>query len=164
FHFDSWREQMGPGLWLPTYVYTEESDSPKIQFKAQTRLWGYSASRANNQTEFTSLTVDSEKAVDEVDETENISPVMSLRAWEREAADNVLEKIEKAGLLAPAGDVDKVLQTVVNNLEVTNGLNIEPEVRCRVMLTSPLDSFTVGHTIVLSRGLIDVLPDEASLA
>src|SRR5262249_52452268 len=36
--------------------------------------------------------------------------------------------------------------------------------RCRVLLTSPLESFTVGHTIVLSRGLIDVLPDEASLA
>src|SRR4029077_5879972 len=27
-----------------------------------------------------------------------------------------------------------------------------------------LESFTLGHTIVLSRGLIDVLPDEASLA
>jgi hypothetical protein len=31
-------------------------------------------------------------------------------------------------------------------------------------LTSPLESFSVGNTIVLSRGLIDVLPDEASLA
>src|SRR5262249_26521957 len=28
---------------------------------------------------------------------------------------------------------------------------------------STLESFTIGHTIVLSRGLIDVLPDEASL-
>lgn len=164
FHFDSWREEMEPGLWLPTYVYTEESDSPKIQFKAQTRLWGYSASRASTQAEFTSLTVDSEKVVDPDETTTNLSPVMSLRAWEREAADNVLDKIQKAGLLAPAGDVDKVLETVVNNLQATNALNIEPEVHCRVMLTSPLDSFTVGHTIVLSRGLIDVLPDEASLA
>jgi hypothetical protein len=34
----------------------------------------------------------------------------------------------------------------------------------RVLLTSPLESFTIGHTIVVSRGLIDVLPDEASLA
>jgi hypothetical protein len=31
-------------------------------------------------------------------------------------------------------------------------------------MTSTLESFTVGHTIVISRGLIDVLPDEASLA
>jgi Peptidase family M48 len=41
---------------------------------------------------------------------------------------------------------------------------VEPEVRCRVMMTSTLESYTIGHTIVLSRGLIDVLPDEASLA
>jgi hypothetical protein len=53
---------------------------------------------------------------------------------------------------------------VVNNLEVTNNIDVEPEVRCRVMMTSTLESYTVGHTIVMSRGLIDVLPDEASLA
>jgi Peptidase family M48 len=53
---------------------------------------------------------------------------------------------------------------VVNNLEVTNNIDLEPDVRCRVMMTSTLESFTVGHTIVMSRGLIDVVPDEASLA
>ncbi len=64
----------------------------------------------------------------------------------------------------PWASVDKILQTVVNNLIVTNNLEIIPDVRCRVLLTSPLESFTVGHTIVVSRGLLDVLPDEASLA
>jgi hypothetical protein len=57
-----------------------------------------------------------------------------------------------------------VLETVVNNLEVTNNLDIQPEIRCRILITSTLESFTLGHTIVLSRGLVDVLPDEASLA
>jgi hypothetical protein len=33
-----------------------------------------------------------------------------------------------------------------------------------VLLTEPLESFTIGRTIVLGRGLLDVLPDEASLA
>jgi hypothetical protein len=33
-----------------------------------------------------------------------------------------------------------------------------------VLLTVPLETFSVGNTIVISRGLIDVLPDEASLA
>jgi len=47
---------------------------------------------------------------------------------------------------------------------VTNNLDIQPEVRCRVLMTSTLESFTIGHTIVLSRGLVDVVPDEASLA
>jgi hypothetical protein len=60
--------------------------------------------------------------------------------------------------------VDKVLTTVVNNLIVTNNLDIQPEVRAKVLLTSPLESFTIGHTIVVSKGLLDVLPDEASLA
>jgi hypothetical protein len=31
------------------------------------------------------------------------------------------------------------------------------------MLTTPLETFSVGNTIVISRGLIDVLPDESSL-
>ena len=63
-----------------------------------------------------------------------------------------------------SGEVDKVLETVVNNLEVTNNLDIEPDVHCRVLLTGTLESFSIGHTIVMSRGLLDVLPDEASLA
>src|ERR1700691_1978808 len=72
--------------------------------------------------------------------------------------------LQKIGLLAPPGEVDKVLQTVVNNLLVTNNIDLQTDVRCRVLLTSPLESFTIGHTIVISRGLLDVLPDEASLA
>ena len=33
-----------------------------------------------------------------------------------------------------------------------------------MLLTTPLESFAIGHTIVISRGMIDVLPDEAALA
>ena len=80
------------------------------------------------------------------------------------AEDNVLERLTKAGVLAPEGEVDKVLDQVLTNLEVTNKLDIQPEVRARILLTAPLESFTVGHTVVISRGLLDVLPDEASLA
>src|SRR5262249_50878218 len=80
------------------------------------------------------------------------------------AEDNVLDRLQIAGLLAPDGPVNKVLETVVNNLEITNNLDIQPPIRARVLLTTPIESFTIGHTIVLSRGFIDVLPDEASLA
>jgi hypothetical protein len=38
------------------------------------------------------------------------------------------------------------------------------EANGRVLLTTPLETFSVGQTIVISRGLLDVLPDEASLA
>jgi hypothetical protein len=171
FHFDSWRENMGPNLWLPAYVYSEESNlgylmgRRHLRFKGQTRLWGYNVGRGTAETELTAMTVESDKVEDNGDAVEHISPVISQRHWERQAEDNVLQRMQKASLLAPENsEVEKVLQTVVTNLEVTNNLEIEPEVRVRVLLTSPLETFSVGHTIVMSRGLIDVLPDEASLA
>ena len=85
------------------------------------------------------------------------TPVVAERMWERQAEDNAIERLQKIGLLAPPGDVDKVLQTVVNNLLVTNNIDLQGDIRCRVLLTSPLESFTIGHTIVISRGLLDVL-------
>ena len=92
------------------------------------------------------------------------SPIEAEREWQHQAEINVLDRLQRVGLLSPPGDIDKVLETVVNNLEVTNNLDIQPEVHCRVLLTSTLEMFSIGHTIVLSRGLLDVLPDEASLA
>ncbi len=170
FHFDSWREYMGPGMWLPAYVYTEESNmgylvgTRHLRFKGQTRLWGYNVGKPNAENELTALRVESDGVKDKIEDAEGTSPVYALRAWERQAEDNVIQRLEKAALMAPDGEVNKVLETVITNLEVTNNLDIEPEVRARVLLTSPLESFTIGHTIVLSRGLVDVLPDEASLA
>lgn len=170
FHFDSWREYMGPGLWLPAYVYTEESRMGylvglrHLRFKGQTRLWGYNVGKNNGQNELTAMIVESDDVKDKIEDAEGTSPVYALREWERQAEDNVIQRLTKAALIAPDGEVNKTLETVVNNLEVTNNLNIEPDVRVRVLLTTPLESFTIGHTIVLSRGLIDVLPDEASLA
>src|SRR5205823_12202035 len=101
---------------------------------------------------------------DQAENANDYSPIEAARLWSRQAEDNVTSTLERLGLVAPAGEVDKVLETVINNLEVTNDLDIQPEVRCRVLMTSTLESFTLGHSIVLSRGLIDVLPDEASLA
>lgn len=168
-HFDSWRVQAGPGLWLPAYVYSEESDLKRglgrpLRYKSQTRVWGYDVGRRSGLDEFTKIQVEAREAKDESEASADLSPVGGMRAWERLAEDNALDRMTEAGLLAPPGEVDQVLKTVVTNLEATNGLDVQPEVRCRVLLTTPFESFTIGHTIVLSRGLIDVLPDEASLA
>ena len=170
FHFDSWRQNVQPGLWLPVYVYSEESDlrysiDRTLRFKGETRLWGYDLSNPNHQSELTRVLVDSPDNVQDASQSStDSSPVASEREWQRESEENVLDRLVKAGLLAPPGDVDKVLETVVNNLIVTNHLESLPPIHCRVLLTSPLESFSVGDTIILSRGLIDVLPDEASLA
>ncbi len=172
FHFDSWRVFAGDNQWLPAYIYCEETNlrygvARKLMFKAQTRLWGYDLNlvRVRREQELNKILVESRTPVkDQADDNHDYSPIQEQRLWERQAEDNVADRMEKLGVLAPAGDVDKVLVTVVNNLIVTNNLDIEPEVRCRVLMTSTLESFDIGHTIVLSRGLIDVLPDEASLA
>src|ERR1700730_17409357 len=170
FHFDSWRVNTGPNLWLPAFIYSEESDlnyalSKRLSFKAQTRLWGYNLGHSAQGQELSKILIESQTPVKDQTTTANdISPVMAQRNWDRQAEDNVIDRLERLGLLAPEGEVDKVLDTVVNNLEVTNNLDLQPEIRCRVLLTSTLESFTIGHTIVFSRGLIDVLPDEASLA
>jgi len=169
-HFDSWRLNLRPGAWLPAYIYSEESDlktglGRDLHFRAQTRLWGYDLRGLNKNSEFTQILVDSPQSVkDQTDVAADPSPVVAQRMWERQAEDNVVERLQKIGLLAPSGDVDKILLTVVNNLLVTNNIDLQSDVRCRVLLTSPLESFTIGHTIVVSRGLLDVLPDEASLA
>jgi hypothetical protein len=166
-HFDSWRSNLRPGVWLPTFIYSEETD-PKHDhpgvpmFKSQTRFWAYDVEGLKHSSEMTAVKV--EGAVTDSEGPKESGPVESARIWERMAEDNVLDHLQRVGLLAPAGDVEKVLQTVVNNVIITNNLDIVPDVRIRVLLTTPLESFTIGHTIVLSRGLVDVLPDEASLA
>ncbi len=167
FHMDSWRLNLIPGYWVPAYIYSEEGDftagaKNKIAFKAQTRMWGYNLKTSTANDELTNIRVDSVK--DDTPTAQDASPLAAEREWQQQAEDNVLERLERAGLLAPEGDVDKILQTVVNNLEITNNIELPRPVRTRVLTTSPLETFSVGNTIVVSRGLIDVLPDEASLA
>jgi hypothetical protein len=170
FHFDSWRVLAGPQEWLPAYVYSEEGEvkyamTRRLTFKSQTRLWGYNVGRTKQEQELNKIMVEAALPVkDQAEGANDYSPLQAQRNWDLQAEDNVVDRMERLGLLAPRGEVDKVLETVVNNIEVTNNLNIEPEVRCRVLTTSTLESFTISHTIVVSRGLIDVLPDEASLA
>ena len=169
-HFDSWRQNLRPGIWLPSLIYSEESDlkyrlGQTLHFKAQTRLWGYNLKDLRRNSEFTEITVDAPQSVqDQSQKAQDASPIEAQRQWERQAELNVIDRLQQIGLLAPEGEIDKVLQTVVNNVMVTNNLDIQPEVHCRVLLTTPLESFTIGHTIVMSRGMIDVLPDEAALA
>jgi hypothetical protein len=167
FHFDSWRLSAGTGEWVPALIYVEEVPSQEkhksgLGFKAQTRLWGYNSGKAERIDELTSLSVELETPAREQDNLNDSSPLESQRSWEHQAEENILDRLEKGSFLAVKGPVDQVLDTVINNLIATNDLNLQ--VQCRVILTTPLESFTVGRTIVISRGLLDVLPDEASLA
>src|SRR5258708_3161213 len=167
FHMDSWRLNLIPGYWVPSYIYSEEGDfsagvKNKTAFKAQTRIWGYDLKKGGKDDELTQIRVDSVK--DESAAAQDASPLQAERVWQQQAEDNVIERLTSAGLVAPEGDVDRILQTLVNNMEGRTNIACPRPVRTRVLLTAPLETFSVGNTIVISRGLIDVLPDEASLA
>jgi len=162
-HFDSWRMNLQPGQWLPALIYSQESNIKKssnsaVRSRAQTRLWGYNLANSDRPPDFNQLPHEQPP----IQSPRDYSPVEAEQHWQERAEANVLDRLQRIGLIAPPGEVDKVLETVMNNLEVTNNLDVD--VHCRVLLISTLESFSIGHTIVVSRGLIDVLPDEASLA
>ena len=170
FHFDSWRLNTLGIRWMPAYIYTEQSDphdasSHGLWFKAQTRIWGYDLQQAGDHREYDKPLMDNLASVDprRHEASQDLSPQLSAgqRASTRE--EDVVERLQLAGLVAPDGEVDHILETVVNNLLITNNLDTAG-VHCRVLLTTPLESFVLGRTIVVSRGLLDVLPDEATLA
>jgi len=168
-HFDCWRVNTG-GMWVPAYIYAQEEEYRTALIKtsamrAQTRLWGYERAHEQADEAFTNLTVDIPQGVkDDSDSATDNSPLQSSRIWQEEAAQNVIDRLSRGGLISPPGEVDQVLETVVSNLLVSANINLDFKVKCRVLLTTPLESMSLNHTILLSRGLIDVLPDEASLA
>jgi hypothetical protein len=170
FHFDSWRLNTLSIMWMPAYVYTEESNphdpsSHGLWFKAQTRIWGYDMGHAGDHREYAKPLTDTPVWVDPKrhEASQDLSPAYTLEQSTYTPEDNVVERLQVTGLMAPDGEVDRILETVVNNLMVTNDLDLAG-VRCRVLLTTPLESFVMGRTIVINRGLLDVLPDEATLA
>lgn len=168
-HFDSWRLNTGE-LWLPSFIYAQDESernglTHSAPIRAQTRLWDYQRTRETEDQIFMNMSIDVPQGVrDSSEDALENSPLQSFRMWEQQAAVNVTNRLQRAGLLAPAGEVDQVLDTVLNNLEVTNNIYLDPPIRARILLTTPLESIAVNHTILISRGLIDVLPDEASLA
>jgi len=158
FHFDSWRGNVQPSIWLPMAIYVEDRD-----FRAQSYIWGYgfrlpSAVVADNQTDAGERTEQAGAS------SQDVSPLEAQRDWESQSERNVLDRLTQAGLLANPSDFDRVLQTVTNNLIVGSNLALPGDVHCRVLLTSTLESLSVGNTIILSKGLIDVLPNEEDLA
>jgi hypothetical protein len=159
FRMDSWRLNLIPNYWVPSYIYSEGGLQME-SFKAQTRIWAYDVKKSSKDGELAQIRVES--VTDRSATAQDASPLQAERLWEQQAEDEVMDSLTNSGLLAADGDVDRILQTVVNNLELTNNLDLA--VRTRVLLTAPLETFSVGNTIVISRGLLDVLPDEASLA
>jgi hypothetical protein len=166
FHFDSWRTNIQPGVWMPASIYVEDSfqtfTNRTRSLRGQTTYWGYSLKLPTRESDAESLEV--EGAVDESDSSQDVSPLEARRLWVGQAEQNVLDRLVQAGLVAPPSDFDKVLDQVASNIVISNQLQLPNDIHCRVILTDPLEALAIGNTILISKGLIDVLPNEESLA
>ena len=165
-HFDSWRGNLQPDLWLPVSVYVEESDRGdghmSSAMRAQTHFWGYSLALPTRESD--NVSVEVEGAIDQSGDSQDVTPLEATRAWVQQAEDNVIERLVKAGLVAPPNAFDKTLEQIVTNLAVPSNLNLPSPIDCRIMLTTTVEATTIGNTILLSKGLIDTLPNEESIA
>jgi hypothetical protein len=168
FHFDSWRINVQPGIWLPVAVYVEEThrtSGDQFGLRAQTHFWGYSLRLPTRESENVSVKVDD--AVDKSDDSQDVGPLQASRAWVTEAENNVIDRLVEAGLVAPltpGGYENTVLDQIVINLQVPNNLAFTDQVHTRILLSTTIEATTVGNTILISKGLIDTLPNEESIA
>jgi len=169
FHFDSWRMNVQPGIWLPVAVYVEETQRTEadkaVGLKAQTHFWGYSLKLPTRDSENVSVRVDD--AVDKSEDSQDVGPLQASRMWITQAENNVIDRLVEAGLVAPldaGGYEEKVLGQIVINLVVPNNLAFTEQIHCRVLLTDTVEATTVGNTILISKGLIDSLPSEEAIA
>lgn len=169
FHFDSWRLNVQPGIWLPVAVYVEETErmegNKSVGLKAQTHFWGYSLKLPTRDSENVSVKVDD--AVDKSDDSQDVTPLQASRAWITQAENNVIDRLVEAGLVAPlntGGYENQILDQIVVNLAVPNNLAFTDPIHCRVLLTTTLETTTVGNTILISKGLLDTLPNEPAIA
>ncbi|HEV2488069.1 MAG TPA: M48 family metalloprotease [Terracidiphilus sp.] len=169
FHFDSWRMNVQPGIWLPVAVYVEETQrtegSKSVGLKAQTHFWGYSLKLPTRDSENVSVKVDD--AVDRSNDSQDVGPLQASHMWITQAENNIIDRLVEAGLVAPlenGGYENKVLDQIVVNLVVPNNLAFTDQIHTRVMLTDTIEATTVGNTIILSKGLVDSLPSEEAIA
>ncbi len=157
YHFDSWRTNVQPDLWLPTSFYVEESDpksvSRTLKFKAINHIWGYVLKVPPPESENTSLDVVG--ATDVSNDAQDVSPLGAQRAWVQQAEDNVVERLFQAGLLDAPSEFDKTLEALANNILAYNNITLSRPIRCRTLLTEPLESLAIGNTIVVSKSLLD---------
>ena len=89
------------------------------------------------------------------------------RRWMREVENYVLDVLTREGYLAPEGAFEtSVCSQVISNLLAIARLSepIDPHVRCRVLLSSRLDLRLLGHTMLISIGVLDTAGDEATVA
>jgi hypothetical protein len=158
-----------PGIWLPVAVYVEATQrtpsEKQVALKAQTHFWGYSLKLPTRDSENVTIKVDD--AVDHSSDLQDVGPLQASHMWNSQAEKRAIDRLVVAGLVAPVeagGFENKVLDQIVINLAVPNSLAFTGQVHTCVLLTDTIEATTVGNSILMSRGLIDSLPNEEAIA
>jgi len=142
FQFDSFRERDPWGNWLPSVTYFDDrhtyvSDGDlRNDYRGYSILWRHSAGERQPQS---------------------IS-----RPVTDSGTGGVVEQLERDGVLAKVGPEEEMLNAIVQQIQRAAG--IRGTIQCRILVTTPVEMFSVGRTIVVSRGLLNVVPDKAVLA
>ncbi len=82
-------------------------------------------------------------------------PLGAQRAWVQQAEDNIVDRLFQAGLIDAPSEFDKTLEALAGNILAYNNITLSRPIRCRTLLTEPLESIAVGNTIIISKGLLD---------
>jgi hypothetical protein len=141
FHFDSWRQEVSPGVWLPSYTYFDDS-----------RFWNQTKKELNAALE-TSFHLRGHVWVWQYQNRDDSDQPSS----------SILRVLQEAGLLGSPGAIESQLMDVLSEIETSNGI-INPTLRCRILLTTPAELFSSGNTIIISRGLLNLLRSKSALA
>jgi len=162
-HFDSWRTNIGSDQWVPIASYVEEQIPNDTILHGQIHLWGYGLS-AHSKHPGDHVSVSIDNAVDRSDNNEVVDPLVAWREWGKLSSSNVLDRLEQSGLLAPASSFNTILDQIATNIIVPNDLQFSEDVHCRILLTETVEATTVGNTLLLSRGMIETMPNEETIA
>ncbi len=137
--FDSVRTEVAPGSWLPSYSYFDE-----------TRTWRQIDRDAETDIRYRGHIF--------IWGYQDFHPTNDEMIWDHKPDEIV--RLETDRVLARPGSMERTLTAIARRIVDANGINL-PEVECRVLLTTPIEIFSTGNTIVLSRGLLNILPDES---
>ncbi len=146
FHFDSWRERIG-NVWLPSATYFDErrafrSDGNlEFHYRGYALLWHQPAEPADVP----------ESSKRTVAENTSASPI------------TLVTRLEADGLLAAPGSEEQRLDRIVRQITPASGTGTH-QIDCRVLVTTPAEVFSAGDVIVVSRGLLNIVPDDSVLA
>jgi hypothetical protein len=164
-HFVSSRVKTGPALWVPARIYIEEKALPRpvdgsYSLRARVNIWGYQPG-AGLDSWRTSIRMEAE---DGGAASSSTRTVPEPHTWYLQIEHLVISWMETHGILAPTGDAEQTVEAVVNGLQKASGISYGWPVSVRLLISSRLECFNIGDTLVASTGLLDAVRDEQELA